>query len=230
MVFGYGNSQYAASHGRPVWKTREHGRAHDGEDRHRLGEAADRHAPLLPEQEQDRGDQRAGVTDADPPDEVDDGEAPADGNVDPQMPVPLISSQLMASRNMDITAKAMHEPDEPSGQEPRPQHRRRDLVGDRAERMPWTDDVRVRPRHSRGMRLRVRFQGRLMTIGHKGTRPYLSACVMLLSSEGPAGGGFGSAGLGSSCRGSSGRNAAFGFLISARYVVRGRVFRSASTP
>ena len=57
---------------------REDRRAGHREDRHRFGEAADRHAPLLLEQQQDRRDQRAGVADADPPDEVDDRERPAD--------------------------------------------------------------------------------------------------------------------------------------------------------
>ena len=55
--------------------------AGDGEQRHRLGEAVDRRAPRLPEQQQDRRDQRAGVADADPPDEVDDVEGPADRDV-----------------------------------------------------------------------------------------------------------------------------------------------------
>ena len=57
-------------------------RAGDREDRHRLGEAVDRRAPLLPEEEQDGGDQRAGVADADPPHEVDDVPAPGDRDVD----------------------------------------------------------------------------------------------------------------------------------------------------
>ena len=61
---------------------REEAGAHDGEDRHRFGEPVDRRAPSLLEQQQDRGDQRAGVADADPPDEVDDREAPADRDVD----------------------------------------------------------------------------------------------------------------------------------------------------
>ena len=61
---------------------REHARAHDREDRHRLGEAVDARPPLLVHQQQDRGDQRAGVADADPPHEVDDREAPGDRDVD----------------------------------------------------------------------------------------------------------------------------------------------------
>ena len=36
----------------------------------------------LLQQQQNGGDQRAGVADTDPPDEVDDGEAPADRDVD----------------------------------------------------------------------------------------------------------------------------------------------------
>ena len=40
-----------------------------------------RGAPLLLEQQQDGGDQRAGVADTDPPDEVDDVEGPADRDV-----------------------------------------------------------------------------------------------------------------------------------------------------
>ena len=53
-------------------------RADDGEERHRLGGAVDRGAPLLPEQEEDRRDQRAGVADTDPEDEVGDVPGPAD--------------------------------------------------------------------------------------------------------------------------------------------------------
>ncbi len=61
---------------------RKHGRAHHGENRHGLGDAIDRGAPLLVQQQQDRRDQRAGVPDPDPPYEIGDREAPGDGNVD----------------------------------------------------------------------------------------------------------------------------------------------------
>src|SRR6185369_2356539 len=47
-----------------------------------LGEAVDRRAPVLVEQQKDGRDQRSGVTDTDPPDEVDDRECPADRVVD----------------------------------------------------------------------------------------------------------------------------------------------------
>ena len=61
---------------------REHQGAHDREDRHRFRGAVDRRAPLLAEEEEDRGDQRAGVADADPEHEVRDVPRPADGNVE----------------------------------------------------------------------------------------------------------------------------------------------------
>ena len=54
----------------------EHAGASHREQRHRLGEAVDRVTPGLLEQQQNRGDQRAGVADTDPPHEVDDREAP----------------------------------------------------------------------------------------------------------------------------------------------------------
>src|SRR5207249_1264335 len=66
----------------PEVEKREETGAHDREDRHRLGEAIDRLPPALAEEEQDRGDERAGVADPDPPDEVRDREAPGDRHVD----------------------------------------------------------------------------------------------------------------------------------------------------
>ena len=55
--------------------------ADDREDGHGLGRSVDRGPPLLPEQEQHGGDERPRVTDADPEHEVDDGPAPAHGDV-----------------------------------------------------------------------------------------------------------------------------------------------------
>src|SRR5262249_28037878 len=52
------------------------------EKSHRFRETVDGSAPLLIQQEQDGGNQRAGVADTDPPDEIDDRKAPANGNVD----------------------------------------------------------------------------------------------------------------------------------------------------
>ena len=79
----FGIRQQPVEEPRPAQvQQREQAGAGDGEQRHRLGEAVDRRAPLLVQQQQDRRDQRAGVADADPPDEVDDGEAPGDRDVD----------------------------------------------------------------------------------------------------------------------------------------------------
>src|SRR5262249_32583438 len=60
---------------------REDERADDGKDRHRLTEAVDRRAPFLAEQEEDGADERSGVTDTDPPDEVRDVPRPVDRRV-----------------------------------------------------------------------------------------------------------------------------------------------------
>ena len=57
--------------------------ARNSKDRHRLGSTVDRGAPVLPEEEQDRRDERPGVPDADPPDEVDNIEAPGNRNINP---------------------------------------------------------------------------------------------------------------------------------------------------
>ena len=57
-VPGIGRSQWG-SQGRPEVEDRVHPRAGDGEDRHRLREPVDRVPPALPEEEEDRGDERA---------------------------------------------------------------------------------------------------------------------------------------------------------------------------
>ena len=55
----------------------EHGSAQHGEDGHGFGGAVDGGAPLLAEEQQDRRDERAGVADTDPEDEVRNIEGPA---------------------------------------------------------------------------------------------------------------------------------------------------------
>ena len=60
----------------------EHAGAGDGKQRHGFGKAVDGVAPALPQQQKNGGNQRAGVADTDPPDKIDDGEAPADGDRD----------------------------------------------------------------------------------------------------------------------------------------------------
>src|SRR5213078_979797 len=61
---------------------REQQGAHDGEDGHRLRGAVDRGAPFLAEEEEDRRDERPGMTDPDPEHEVRDVPGPADGDVE----------------------------------------------------------------------------------------------------------------------------------------------------
>ena len=56
---------------------RVHARAHDGDHRHRFRGTVETGAVLRAEQEQHRRDQRAGVRNTDPEDEVDDVERPA---------------------------------------------------------------------------------------------------------------------------------------------------------
>ena len=80
FVDGYGMS-HQKSHGRPRWMSGKSPRHRHREERHRLGEAVDRGAPLLLEEQEDRRDERAGVADADPPDEVGDVEGPGDRDV-----------------------------------------------------------------------------------------------------------------------------------------------------
>ena len=113
---------------------REDRRARHREDRHRLGEAADRHAPLLLEQQQDRRDQRAGVADADPPDEVDDVERPADRDVvAPDADAASAAGSRAPCCSPSSSAKPIRKPNtQPSGV-PLGQRDLRDGLGDRLE-------------------------------------------------------------------------------------------------
>src|SRR6185312_16161805 len=51
------------------------------EEGHRLGESIDARTPLLLEEQQERRDERPGVADSDPPNEIRDGEGPRHRNV-----------------------------------------------------------------------------------------------------------------------------------------------------
>ena len=122
---------------------REHPGAGHREQRHRLGEAVDRGAPLLAQQQQDRRDQRAGVADADPPDEVDDREAPADGDVD--APDPDAPEQQPGEREQQHVhdRERDREADEPAERRLLREHEARDLVGDAREGVAGADDRRL---------------------------------------------------------------------------------------
>ena len=75
---GYGISQ-KASHGRPRWQIGNDRANQNRENGDGLGAASDRPAPGGVGQAQDGGDQRAGVADADPENEIGDVEGPEDG-------------------------------------------------------------------------------------------------------------------------------------------------------
>ena len=80
---GIGVREHPIEQPRPAHvQQREHARAGHREQRHGLGEPIDRVAPALIQQKQNRRNQRAGVSDADPPHEVRDGESPADRDHD----------------------------------------------------------------------------------------------------------------------------------------------------
>src|SRR5205823_7316217 len=53
----------------------------DSEQGHGFGKTVDGVTPRLAQQEENGGNQSSGVSDSDPPDKVDDGESPADGDI-----------------------------------------------------------------------------------------------------------------------------------------------------
>ncbi len=122
--------------------------AGDGEERHRLGEAVDRRAPRLVQEKQDGRDQRPGVTDANPPHEVDDGESPGDGDVDAPDAYALVEQVADGKQQQHDEGEGEAEADPPAARRPRGLHDCADLVGYRAEGVPRADDGRRRERSS----------------------------------------------------------------------------------
>jgi hypothetical protein len=103
---------------------------------HGLGESIDRRAPLLPQQQEDRRDQRAGVTDADPPDEVQDVEAPADRMVDAPDADAHQKEFADGGGQHHYAEAARGEADPPEDRHPLPQHDGADVIRDRGKRVP----------------------------------------------------------------------------------------------
>src|SRR5262245_27240408 len=60
---------------------RKKSRACNREQRHGLGKSIDRGAPALMQKQENRRNQRAGVADADPPDEIDNGQTPSNRDI-----------------------------------------------------------------------------------------------------------------------------------------------------
>src|SRR5271170_8080325 len=121
---------------------REKAGAGHGEERHSFRKTVDRCAPLLIEQKENGGNQSSGVADTDPPDEVDDRKAPADGNVDAPdadaLHDQVADGDVQHAKNAE-GKKETRVPAERSG--PR-QNDRADFVGDRGIGMPRAQNRR----------------------------------------------------------------------------------------
>ena len=124
-------------------QNRKHAGARDGEQRHGFRKSVDRRAPVLFEQKQDRRDQRARVADSDPPDEIDDGESPGDGDHDaPDADAPVEQPRHRNQQNVHQQEGA-READEHLLRrlQERLVNHAADLVGDGAEVVAGTEDL-----------------------------------------------------------------------------------------
>ncbi|MCG3160744.1 MAG: hypothetical protein JMDDDDMK_01819 [Acidobacteria bacterium] len=139
---------------------RKHSRAHHGEDCHRLGEAVDRGAPFLIQQQQDRRNQRARVPDPDPPDEIDDGESPRHRDVNAPDADALDQQISDRAAEHERQRKPDDESAEPARTQAARQDNRTDLFGDRREALPRAD-------HRRNVRLAVDDFRRQFFNGHR---------------------------------------------------------------
>src|SRR5690606_24665363 len=92
-------------------------------------------------EQQNRRDQRAGVADTDPPDEVDDGKTPADRVVDAP-DAGALEHQVDQRHQQELQdAEADQEADEPAERR-LADDEATDLVGDRPEVVPWRKKTR----------------------------------------------------------------------------------------
>ena len=103
-------------------KLQQFPRARHGKQRHRFREAVDRSAPLLIQQKQNRRNQRSGVTDTDPENEV--GDVPGPANRD------LISPCADTGGNLITNAKKAKRCNARSSHETHPPPPRRGLFDD----------------------------------------------------------------------------------------------------
>ena len=118
---------------------REDPRASHREQSHRLGETVDRRTPVLLEQQQDGRDQRARVADADPPDEVDDRETPAHGNVQAPNARPAKHQHGDRIEQHHHQREADAQPHVPQARRAAGEHDAADLLADRAVGVPALD-------------------------------------------------------------------------------------------
>ena len=112
---------------------REHAGAGYGEQRHGLGEAVDGIAPALIQQQQNRRNQRAGVSDSDPPHEVRDGESPADRDLDAPNADAFGEQQRHGPQEQQQQGESAGEAGDPEYRRAAGQDHGGDLVGNRAE-------------------------------------------------------------------------------------------------
>ena len=113
----------------------KHSSAHNGKNRHCLGEAVDRGAPFLVEKEKNGRNQGAGMADTDPPDEVDDGEAPGGRDSDAPDANALDKQEGYDQVQKHQKGKAHQETDYPARGRAASEHDGADLIGYRSKRM-----------------------------------------------------------------------------------------------
>ena len=111
-----------------------------GKQGHRFRKTINGRAPLLPEQEQNCRDQRARMTDSDPPDEIQNIHSPGDRNVDTPKPNAFEEELRNRQEHQLEEDKRDRKPDEPAGRCFPLQHDRADLVGHRSKRQPRCDN------------------------------------------------------------------------------------------
>ena len=120
-------------------QNREHAGAHDREKRHGFRESVDRVSPGLIEQQQNGRDQRAGVADTDPPDEIDDREAPADRDIDAPDADALDEQPAGASHQILHHAESDRTAEEPPECDLALENDAADFVGDGSEAVAFVD-------------------------------------------------------------------------------------------
>ena len=128
------------------------------------------------------------------------------GMLMPQMPTPLNRSIVTVMRNSCRREKPIANPEEPEQRRPRREDDAADLLGDGAERLPRRDHRRS------GAGVPSRYWVDSVAMGFLvGLSQWVGGSVR-------------------PCRASAGASSGFGFRTAARYVVRGRVLSSPSTP
>jgi len=121
--------------GKAEVEERKERRRRDGEERHRLREPVDRRPPRLTEKQEDRGDERPGVADPDPPHEVGDREAPHHRAVDPPDADALEEEHGDRDHQDGDEGEGDGEGRRPRARRPAAQHDLADPLGHRGESM-----------------------------------------------------------------------------------------------